>query len=99
MCASYQVVASCAAYQNTVPKAKNSVVARRIDSSDIAAVPSIHQQSATSTAASIVKSSWSSVARPHTATKGRSNSAGSGGNGSRPRARRRVVTTGRTSWK
>ena len=63
MCAWYQVVASCAAYQKTVPKAKKTAVASRTARS-IRSRPSIHQHSPTSTAARAVNSSWSSVARP-----------------------------------
>ena len=42
---------------------------------------------------------WSSTWRPHTATNGSRTSAGSGGNGMRPRPTPSVEATGRTSWK
>jgi hypothetical protein len=54
ICAWYQVVASCAVYQKTVPNEKNSVVARRT-TAWIRRPPSIHQQMVTSTAARTVK--------------------------------------------
>ena len=50
MWAWYQVVASWALYQNTVPNAKNAVVAARI-ARRMSRRPSIHQQIATSIAA------------------------------------------------
>ena len=98
MWAWYQVVASWALYQNTVPNAKNAVVAARI-ANRTSRRPSIHQQIATSTAARAVNRRWSSVARPHTATNGNRNTAGSGGKGRRPRATPSVVAIGSTSWK
>ena len=85
MWAWYQVVASWAVYQKTVPNAKKTVVAEPDGRPDPAARPSTHQQIATSTAARTVKIVWSSVARPHSATNGSRTTAGSGGNGSRPR--------------
>ena len=53
MCAWYQVVASWAVNQNTVPKAKNTTVARRA-TGRTRRRPSIHQQMTTSMAASAV---------------------------------------------
>ncbi len=98
MCAWYQVVASCAVYQNTVPKAKNSVVARRTTGST-GNRPMAHQQIATSIAARTVKMTWSLVARPHSATNGSRTTAGSGGNGSSARGTPSAVGIGSTSWK
>ena len=98
MWAWYQVVASWAVYQNTVPNAKNSVVARRA-TGRIRRRPIIHQQMATSSAARVVKIVWSSVARPQAATKGTRITAGSGGKGIRPRGTPSLETTGSTSWK
>ena len=98
MWAWYQVVESWALYQKTVPKAKNKVVHRRI-AGRTGRRPSTHQQIATSVAARMMKMVWSSAARPHKATNGRSTTAGSGGKGSRPRGTPSVVTIGMTSWK
>ena len=85
MCAWYQVVASCAVNQKTVPKAKKIVVASRT-ARPTGNRPIAHQQMATSMAARTVKMTWSLVARPQSATNGSRATAGSGGNGSRPRA-------------
>ena len=80
MWAWYQVVASWAVYQNTVPNAKKSVVARRT-TGWMRSPPSIHQQIATSIAARTVKIVWSSADSPHAATNGTRNRAGNGGKG------------------
>ena len=98
MCAWYQVVVFWAVYQNTVPNAKNTVVAART-TVDTPSRPIIHQQIATSTAARTVKTSWSSASSPDTATNGTRTSAGSGGNGIRPRSTPSMRPIGRTSWK
>ena len=52
MCAWYQVVVFCAAYQKAVPKAKTTVVPART-TIETPSRPIIHQHSATSTAAKI----------------------------------------------
>ncbi len=88
----------CAVYQNAVPKAKNTVVPKRT-AVDTGRRPIIHQHSATSIAARIVNSSWSSVANPNTATNGTSSTAGSGGKGISPRSMPSMRPTGSTSWK
>ncbi len=98
ICAWYQVVATCAVNQKTVPKAKKIVVASRT-ARPTGSRPIAHQQIATSTAARTVKMTWSLVARPHSATNGSRATAGSGGNGSRPRAIPSLVAIGSTSWK
>ena len=85
MCAWYQVVATWAVYQKTVPKAKKIVVAEPDRRPDRRAARAPTSRSPTSTAARIVKIGWSSVARPQIATNGSRTTAGSGGNGSRPR--------------
>src|SRR5688500_11771666 len=94
----YQVGASWAVYQNTVPNAKNSVVASRA-TTWIRRRPSIHQQIATSSAARVVKIVWSSAASPQAATNGTRIRAGSGGNGISPRGTPSLEVTGNTSWK
>ncbi len=98
MWAWYQVVATWAVYQKTVPTAKKIVVPS-LTLGWTSTKPSIHQQMATSMAARTVKIVWASVARPHIATNGSSTTAGSGGKGRRPRITPSVVATGRTSWK
>ena len=98
MCAWYQVVATCAVNQKTVPKAKKIVVASRPPRPP-GSRPIAHQQIATSMAARTVKITWSLVARPQIATNGSNATAGSGGNGSRARAIPSLVAIGSTSWK
>ena len=98
MWAWYQVVASWAVYQNTVPNAKNSVVARRT-TGWIRRRPSIHQQIDTSRAARTVKIVWSSAESPQAATNGTSKRAGNGGKGMSARAAPSLEVTGNTSWK
>ena len=98
MWAWYQVVEIWAVYQKTVPKAKKTVVPSRTTTLT-GRRPIAHQQSATSTAARTMKTTWSLTERPQAATNGRRTNAGSGGNGRRPRATPSAVTIGRTSWK
>ena len=98
MCAWYQVVVFCAAYQKAVPKAQTTVVPART-TIETPSRPIIHQHSATSTAAKIVKINWSSAWRPKAATNGITTRAGSGGNGIRPRSLPATRPMGRTSWK
>ena len=99
MWAWYQVVASWAAYQKTVPKAKKIVVASRTARSTRSR-PSIHQQSADVDGGEGREQRWSSVARPAQRHERQQDDApGSGGKGSRPRGTPSDETTGRTSWK
>jgi hypothetical protein len=98
MWAWYHVVVFCAEYQNTVPNAKKAVVATRAKA-PTPNRPTIHQQIATSSAASAVKKAWSSVASPKIATIGTNSRAGNGGNGMSPRSAPPAGATGRTSWK
>src|SRR4029079_11155476 len=97
MCAWYHVVDTWAVNQNTVPNAKKTVVPRRT-AGPTGSRPIAHQHRPTSTAARTVKIAWSFVAGPQSATNGTRSTAGSGGNGSNPRATPSVIATGRTSW-
>ena len=93
----YQVVLSCAAYQKTVPNAKKAVPAIRTQKRS-GSRPSSHQQIPTSSAARPTKTTWPLVASPPSATNGTRMTAGSGGNGIRPRGMPSIGATGNTSW-
>ena len=71
------------AYQNTVPKAKKTVVATRIER-ETGSRPRAHQARPTATAPSATETSRSLVAMPQRATNGMRTIAGNGGNGRSP---------------